>query len=210
MILSSQLTTADWNVWALCADGDFFMLPILVMLLIVIYVFSERVYFIGRSARFNEGLLQRLKDYVHENEIESADNLCRTEATASAAVVRKGLSLLGRPVSEISDAMHLVACIEAERLQSIIRWLPFTAAAAPLAGLLGAMMGLLRYVFENPDVMSCPQKLFTPLMTVVVGVIVGLVALCAYQFLLAQLNTVRLTLDRVIERFLTILNEPVV
>lgn len=204
----SNIESADWDVWSLCADGDYFMLPLLVLLLIVLYVFCERAYFICRAAKYNETLMQRIKDYMHENELESAENLCSKEDTPASAVLLTAFSLLGHSVSDITDAMSLKARSEITKLKSITRWLPFTAAAAPLASLLGALMGLLRYVYETPDVMECPQRLFTPLMTVVVGIIVGLVAICAHQFLKARLNKTRLTLDMVISRFIAILNEP--
>ena len=204
----SILETADWSVWSLCAAGDYFMLPLLLLLLIVIYVFSERIYFIGRAARYNETLVQRIKDYIHENELESADNLCRQEGTPAARLLQTGLGLLGHPIADISTHMKLVAGMEVKKLRSITRWLPFTAAAAPLAGLLGSLLGLLRHVYEAHDIWSSPQELFTPLMTLVVGIIVGLTALCAWQYLLACLNRVKLTLTRVTESFLSILNEP--
>lgn len=198
----------DWSVWSLCADGDYFMLPLLLLLLIVLYVFCERAYFIGRAAKYNDTLMQRIKDYVHENEMESADNLCRQEGTPASSVLLTGLSLIGRPMGEIVDAMSLTASMEKSKLLAITRWLPFTAAAAPLAGLLGAVLGLLRTVYESTAPLENVQALFTPLMTVVVGLIVGLVALCCHHFLMARMNKVNITLDSVIARFIDLLNEP--
>ena len=204
----NPILEADWSVWSLCADGDYFMLPLLLLLLIAIYVFFERAYFICRAARYNDTLLQRIKDYVHEADTESAENLCRGEGTPSATVLSTGLSMIGRPIGEITGAMSLTAKMEKAKLKSLTRWLPFIAAGAPLAGLLGALMGLLRIVYENPGFMENPQIVLTPLMTVVVGVIVGLVAVCAWQFLKAKLNRVGLTLDAVIAGFINILYEP--
>lgn len=203
-----QQPDADWSVWTLCADGDYFMLPILLLLLIVLYVFCERAYFILKAARYNDVLLHRIKDYIHENEVESAENLCRADATPSGSVLRAGLELLGHHPSDIRTAMSLKADIECNKLKSLTGWLPFVAAAAPLAGLLGSMTGLLRTVFDNPGLASNSPVLYTPFMTLIVGVIVGLVALCAHYFLASKLTRTKLVLESVIEYFMKVLNEP--
>ena len=203
-----MINETPWDVWTLCAAGDYIMLPLLVMLLIVIYVFAERAYFICNAARYNGKLLERIKDYVHDNELESADNLCRQESTASARTLQKGLGLLGHPMCDIYDAMTLTATMEAARLKKLTGWLPFVAAAAPLAGLLGALLGVLQTVSANADIAENAQALFTPLVTLVAGVIVGIVAICCHYYTQAMLNKVQITLNTVIARFIAILNEP--
>lgn len=198
-----------WNAWTLCQAGEYFMIPLIVLLLIAIYLVIERGIFICGGARLDNTFLQRVKDYVHDNEIESADNLCRKNNTPASRTVAKGLALLGRPMADIYDYMTLHASIEISTLSKNLKTLAFIAAGAPMLGLAGTFIGMLRAAFDMASGNGfSPSALLMPFATFVAGLLIGFVALAAYLFLVSKMNRLKLTLNTTIARFLDILNEP--
>lgn len=195
----------DWTFWQQCADGYYLLIPIAVLLLAGIYVFIDRAIFAGAAARFDNALMQRIKDYIHENETESATNLCRKTNSAAARVVDRGVNLLGSPLAELSRAMLMEVDIEILRLKAGgTRWLNVAAVAAPLLGVAGAAAGMLRAAYDQ---LSTPF-LITPLATLLWGAAVGLLAYSAAQYIKALTNQAHMTLLKTVKCFIDILNEP--
>lgn len=199
-----------WNAWTLCQAGEYFMIPLILLLLLALYVAVARGRLLCKGAQLDNTFMQRIKDYVHDNEVESADNLCRKANTPSSRVVLRGIELLGHPLTDIHNSMTLSARIQEGMLKKNIKVLAFIAWGAPLLGLAGAFIGMLRYAFDlgtGAQAFSL-SPLFMPWATFVGGLLIGFVALAAYYFLVSKLNRVQFTLNTTIARFLDILNEP--
>lgn len=194
----------DWSLWSLCADGYYFMLPIAVLFLIGLYVFIERCVIVSRGAVLADSFMERIKDYVHDSEIESAENYCRRTDTPCSRVAWNGISMLGRPMGEIADTMRISITQELCYMKKTMRWLQLGAAGAPLLGVVGAVAGLLAGAGDR----TSAAALITPLATLLTGAAVGFVCLAGYQYLKARLNVVRYTLTTVMARFLDMLNSP--
>jgi len=64
--------------------------------------------------------MNRIKDYIHEGKIESALALCRKTDTPAARMVEKGITRLGRPMSDITEAIENVGNIEIAKLEKRI------------------------------------------------------------------------------------------
>lgn len=195
----------DCSFWQQCADGYYLIIPIALLLLGVLYILVDRMIFALAASRFDNALMQRMKDYIHENETESAINLCRKNNSAASRVVDKGVRMLGHPLGQITQAMTIAVDIEVCRLKAGgLRWLNFAALGAPLLGIAGAAAGTLHAVCDQ-----LPQlQLFTPLATLLWGALAGVVAWGAAQYIKALINRARITLLETANRFVDILNEP--
>lgn len=203
-----QHKPAEWSVWSLCADGYYLMLPLLALLLVVVYVFIERAVFVGQACQTDNAFMQRITDYVHENEVESAVNLCRKTASPVSLTVQRGIDRLGHPETEIIATMEMGARMELSKLQSGMQWLTFASYGAPLIGLLGASLGLARKMFDASFSIETLSALSTPIVTFIAGITVGLAAWIAAQYLTSRIKAARVNLLSTIERFMNILNTP--
>lgn len=67
----------ELSVWELCMKGGFIMIPLAILLLISIYIFIERYIVISRADKQDASFMKRIKDYIHEGEIESAKIFAR-------------------------------------------------------------------------------------------------------------------------------------
>ncbi|MCM1482916.1 MAG: MotA/TolQ/ExbB proton channel family protein [Muribaculaceae bacterium] len=202
------------SVWDLCVQGGFIMIVLAVLVLISIYVFVERFVVIRSAAREDSTFMKRIKDYIHDGEIESALNMCRRTNTPYARLIEKGISRIGRPMNDVLVAIENVGNIEVANLGKGLPWLATTAAGAPMLGFLGTVIGMVEAFYNLASVGSSANidilagGIYEALVTTVAGLIVGIVALFAYNYLVARINGVMNSLEGKTMEFMDLLNEP--
>lgn len=192
------------------------MIVLFVMLLLSIYVLIERILVIRSAGKEDDSFMNRIKDYIHEGKIESALALCRKTDTPAARMVEKGITRLGRPMSDITEAIENVGNIEIAKLEKGLPILATTAAGAPMIGFLGTVTGMVKAFMSmanagvNVDVNILSTGIYEALITTVGGLIVGIIALFAYNYLTTQIKGIVNRMEMRIMEFMDILNEPAI
>lgn len=195
-------------------DGGYIMIPLAILLLVVIYVFTERCIVINRAARRDNSFMDRIRDCVHDGDIESAANLCKKTDTPYSRLVAKGISRIGRPMNDILVAIENTGNIEVANLAKGLPWLSTTAAGAPMLGFLGTVVGMIQAFYSlasagtAANITLLSSGIYQALVTTVAGLIVGIIALFTYNFLTARINSVMNRLEAGTMEFMDILNEP--
>lgn len=209
-----QPAEAHINAFELALKGGWIMIPIVLLLFIAIAVFIERSIVIKKAGKEDESFMKRIKDYIHEGKINSAINLCKSTNTPYARMVEKGISRLGRPMNDIQVAVENVGNIEIAKLEKGFTWVATTAGAAPMLGFLGTVTGMVRAFFDmanagsNVDITLLSSGIYEALVTTVAGLIVGIIALFAYNYLVAEVNGVINKMEARSMEFMDLLNEP--
>ena len=80
---------AHLSVWDLCLKGGFIMIPLALLLVVSIYIFFERYMVISRAERSDDSFMSRIKDYIHDGELESAKKLCTRTNTPYSRLILK-------------------------------------------------------------------------------------------------------------------------
>ena len=206
--------TQEISVWDLCLKGGFIMIPLIVLSLVSIYIFFERWIALRKAASDDATFMKKIKDYIHEGEIESAENLCKKTDTPYSRLILKGISRIGRPMNDVLVAIENVGNIEVARLGKGLTWLATTAAGAPMLGFLGTVTGMVKAFFSlasagnNANISILANGIYEALVTTVAGLIVGIIALFAYNYLSARVNHVMNQLENKTMEFMDLLNEP--
>ena len=209
-----EITEAKINLLDLAFKGGWIMIPILVLLIIAIAIFIERVLVINKVSKRDDFFMNRIKDYIHDGQIDSAINLCKKTDTPYARMIEKGISRLGRPMNDILVAIENVGSIEVAKLEKGFPWIATTAAGAPMLGFLGTVTGMVRAFFDmanagaNVDIMLLSSGIYEALVTTVAGLIVGIIALFAYNYLVSSVNGVINRMESSSMDFMDLLNEP--
>ncbi|MGB4567512.1 MAG: MotA/TolQ/ExbB proton channel family protein [Dysgonamonadaceae bacterium] len=204
------------NAFDLAIKGGWLMIVLFVMLLLSIYVLIERILVIRSAGKEDDSFMNRIKDYIHEGKIESALALCRKTDTPAARMVEKGITRLGRPMSDITEAIENVGNIEIAKLEKGLPILATTAAGAPMIGFLGTVTGMVKAFMSmanagvNVDVNILSTGIYEALITTVGGLIVGIIALFAYNYLTTQIKGIVNRMEMRIMEFIDILNEPAI
>lgn len=204
----------ELSVWDLCLKGGFIMIPLLILSLVSIYIFVERYLALRKAAVDDVTFMKRIKDYIHDGEVESAENLCKKTDTPYARLIGKGISRIGRPMNDVLVAIENVGNIEVARLGKGFTWLATTAAGAPMLGFLGTVTGMVKAFFSlasagnSANISILAGGIYEALVTTVAGLVVGIIALFAYNYLTARVNHIMNQLENKTMEFMDLLNEP--
>ncbi len=202
------------SLWELCLQGGWTMLPLAALLLLCIYVTVERSLVINKASKEDQTFMFRIKGYIHEGEIESALNLCRNASTPYARLIEKGISRIGRPMNDVLVAIENTGNLEVADLSRGLPWLATIAAGAPMIGFLGTVIGMVEAFYaiaqsgSSATIDSFASGIYAALVTTVAGLIVGVIALFAYNWLVARINKIMNIIEARTMDFMDLLNEP--
>ncbi|MGM9801572.1 MAG: MotA/TolQ/ExbB proton channel family protein [Candidatus Limisoma sp.] len=212
--VAEPVAEQELSVWDLCLKGGFIMIPLLILSLVSIYIFVERYLALRKAAADDATFMKRIKDYIHDGEVESAENLCKKTDTPYARLIGKGISRIGRPMNDVLVAIENVGNIEIARLGKGFTWLATTAAGAPMLGFLGTVTGMVKAFFSlasagnSANISILAGGIYEALVTTVAGLVVGIIALFAYNYLTARVNHIMNQLENKTMEFMDLLNEP--
>ncbi len=198
----------------LALKGGLVMIPIILLSIIAIYIFSERYFAINKASRIDINFMNRIKDYIHEGKLESAHALCQSFNNPIARMIEKGINRIGRPLNDVSAAIENVGKLEIYKLEKGLALLATCSGGAPMLGFLGTVMGMVRAFYDmsmsgnNIDVSLLSGGIYTALITTVAGLIVGILAYFAYNILVANVEKVVFKLEAHSTEFMDLLNEP--
>ena len=206
----------ELSVWELTkAGGWFIMIPLALLAIVSIYIFFERLFAINRANRQDRSFMDRIKDYIHRGDVDQALKLCQDTNTPYSRMIEKGVTRIGRPMNDVLVAIENVGNMEVAKLEKGFNWLATTAAGAPMIGFLGTVIGMVQAFFQlasagnNSNVTILASGIYQALVTTVAGLIVGIIALFAYNFLTSRVNKVMNKLEGKTMEFMDLLNEPV-
>lgn len=175
---------------------------LIVTALFTLYYLIHQLVFIHWSGKKEETFMNRVKDYLMEGRAESAIKLCRNERTFYARLIQKGISLMGRPLSEI---IHLMEIEKEQLMLQLKKGLPLLAAigiSVILIGVIGTSYSLSIYLPQA----TIPGESLLPLLC---GTAFGALILIAYFYLTIRTNRITSEMNDCLITFLDILNEPV-
>ena len=206
---------ARLNFFEMCLKGGWIMIPLALMLVLAIYIFIERMIVTHQASKEDVSFMDRIKDYIYDGKLDAALKLCRDTKSPSARMIEKGISRLGRPMSDVLVAIENVGNIEVAKLEKGLSLLATISGGAPMLGFLGTVMGMVKAFFEMEqaggntiNLSQLSGGIYTAIVTTVAGLIVGVCAYFAYNYLVGRVNEVMRRLEMRSMEFLDLLNEP--
>jgi biopolymer transport protein ExbB len=132
----------------------------------------------------------RLRELLKERRTGEARNLCAREPTALARVVGTALDFVqenpGADASAVKEVMESEGGRQASRMQHMIHYLMDISSVAPMVGLLGTVIGMLRafntvaFDLAKARPMELAAGVGQALITTIAGLVVAIPALVAY------------------------------
>lgn len=162
----------------------------------------------------NKAFMQQIRDHIHAGRIEEAQKLCQATNSPYGRMIAKGVARIGRPMNDVLVAVENVGNMEVANLEKGFSWLATTAAGAPMIGFLGTVTGMVQAFMAlakagtSANVTILSQGIYEALVTTVAGLIVGIVAMFAYNYLTSRVSKVMNKLERSTMEFMDLLNEP--
>ncbi|MFY7971149.1 MAG: MotA/TolQ/ExbB proton channel family protein [Flavobacteriales bacterium] len=192
--------------------GSYIYVPQIILSIVSVYIFFERTMAINKAMKDEGNFMDKIREYINKGNLDSARNLCSTTHTPSARMIEKGISRIGKDMSDIKAAIENVGKLEIYNLERNISFLATAAGAAPMLGFLGTvigMVGVFNSIKQNgPDLASMGGDMMLAMITTVVGLIVGIIAYVAYNTLVSRIGKVIHKMEARAVEFIDILEQP--
>ena len=212
---AAEVVENQMNYIEMAINGGWIMVPMILLSFVAIYIFVERFFAIRKAAAEDMSFMNKIKEYIHDGKIDSAYSLCQQVDNPVSRMIEKGISRIGRPLSDVNTAIENVGNLEISRLEKGLPTLATVSGGAPMIGFLGTVIGMIRAFFDmanagnNIDVGLLSSGIYTAMVTTVTGLAIGIMAYFAYNFLVARVEKVVFKLEARTMEFMDLLNEPV-
>ena len=201
------------NVWDLALKGGWIMLVLALLSVVGVYIFFERFSVLRKAMKRNPLFMERIHDNVKDDDIKSATNYCRNENTPVSRVIEQGLMNFRLSADAIRETVDNSANLEVAILEKGLPILSTIAAVGPMIGFLGTVTGMVQAFWEmsnagnNIDVSLLSGGIYEAMITTVGGLIVGIIAIFAYNYLVTLVDKVQNDLEAQIISFMEIVHE---
>ena len=201
-VLTPVSAPAEMNMLDMAIKGGWIMIVLAVLSVVCFYILFERNYMIRKAGKEDPMFMEKI-------------NYCRTINTPSARMIEKGISRLGRPVNDVQVAIENVGNIEVAKLEKGLTVMATISGGAPMLGFLGTVTGMVRAFYEmanagsgNIDITLLSGGIYEAMITTVGGLIVGIIAMFAYNYLVMLVDRVVNKMESRTMEFMDLLNEP--
>ncbi|MEG1564620.1 MAG: MotA/TolQ/ExbB proton channel family protein [Bacteroides sp.] len=216
LLLAGQVPAipVEMNLLDMFEKGGWIMYVLVALSIISFYILFERIYVIRKAGKDDPMFMEKIKDYIHSGEIKAAITYCRTMNTPSARMIEKGIHRLGRPVNDVQVAIENVGNLEIAKLEKGMAVMATISGGAPMIGFLGTVTGMVRAFFEmahagtSVDITLLSGGIYEAMITTVGGLIVGIIAMFAYNYLVMLVDRVVNKMESKTMEFMDLLNEP--
>ena len=194
-------TATEMNLWDMATKGGWIMIILALLSVLCVYIFVERIVVIRKASKVDPVFMERIHDYVKNGELKSAINYCHVVNSPTANMIEKGIDRIDRPASEVQAALENAGNLEVAKLEKGLSVMATISSGAPMIGFLGTVLGMVRAFWEmanagnNIDITLLSSGIYEAMITTVGGLVVGIVAMFAYNYLVSRVNDVANVLE---------------
>ncbi|WP_427875303.1 MotA/TolQ/ExbB proton channel family protein [Flavobacterium sp. MMS24-S5] len=198
------------SMFGFIMKGGVFLIPIAILLFYTIYLIFERYMYISRASKIDSRLMQDVGEKLHSGNIELARTIVERNNTAAGNILKEGVLIIGRPISEIEANMDRAADIEIGEMERHLGHLGLIAGIAPTLGFIGTISGVIKIFYsisvtENISIGNISGGLYEKMISSGSGLIVGIIAYSAYHLLNGKIDNFALKIQKQILEFVNII-----
>src|SRR5215218_740672 len=193
--------------------GGWLMLPLALLFLITVYVFVERLLTIRRAQRLDANFMNIIRDHIVTGNVTAARSFAKNTINPVARIIDKGIQRIGKPIDAIEKSMENVGKLELFNLEKHLSILSLIAGIAPMFGFLGTIVGMFQLFYRLAatgefTIQSMANGIYTKMVTSAAGLIIGLIAYIAHNYLNSLVDKTANRMDASSAEFIDILQEP--
>jgi biopolymer transport protein ExbB len=210
---AATTATEKFSLFDLLQRGGFIMYPLYLLFAATLFFFFERLIAIRKASRIEGNFMSIIRDHIMSGNISAARSLARNTDNPVARMIDKGLRRIGKPIESIEKSMENVGRLETYNMERNLSVLSLIAGIAPMFGFLGTIIGMLQLFSEisrtgELELQMISTGIYTKMVTSATGLIIGLLAYVAYNFLNAQIDKTANKMEIASADFIDILQEP--
>lgn len=205
--------TQNVSYWEFVMKGGIMIIPILILLFFCIYVIIERYLSIKKAVKQDTNLINDIKTQLKAGKIDNAVMLCSRENTASGNILKSGVSIIGRPVSEIESVMDRTANVEISQMEKGLGNLGLISGIAPILGFIGTISGVIKIFHTisntgNLNIQTISGGLYEKMISSGAGLVVGVVAYSSYHLFNMMIDNFSLKVQKQTLEIINAIHEP--
>ena len=204
------------TLWQMALNGGWIMIVLAILLALAIYISVERYLALRQALNAeNDNLfMNSIREYIHKGDVDAARSLSKKTNSPLARMVDKGLSRLGRPLSDIQATIENEGKLEVARLEKRVSLVATVASLGPMIGFLGTVTGMvtcfqdMAHAGNNIEINPLATGMYQAMVTTIGGLIVGIICYFLYNVLVTRINKVVLDIEVRATEFMDLLHEP--
>ncbi|WP_312822426.1 MotA/TolQ/ExbB proton channel family protein [Epilithonimonas sp.] len=206
------------SIWEFLFGGGLLSVSLIIILIFLgiaaLVFFGQKLYSLNKENQVDPYLLKNVNDLLNDGRIQSAIDFCRRDNSPESRSVEKGLNRLGRPISEIANAMETHAQIELNKAEKNINFLATLSGAAPMLGLLGGILILASTfgtISKSETVVAqnlLAADFYKALAPSAIGLLVGFLSYVFHNILVSKVDYLLMKIQYHTNEFLDIINKP--
>lgn len=196
----------------LLQQGGWAMWPIYICSLIASVVFFQQWLLFREIRTRSLPWLDDVLSLVRKKQYNAAIAECESQQHPVAHVLSRATHVLHERPDRVAAEAERVGMLEIERYERFLPLLSFIAQVAPLLGLLGTVIGMVKMFLGlqgagigNVNASQLASGIWQALLTTAAGLIVAAPTLAAHLFLATRVDRFRSQLRDAVQRFLTAL-----
>ena len=199
------------SIWNLISSGGVVMYPLLLTSVISLAVIIERALFLRRSRILRPEILEMVENLEGSRDLEKAAKRLRNKEGPFINIIRVGLENRKRSRDEIKEVIVDQGRQETRTLERGLAILETIAGIAPLLGLLGTVLGMIK-VFKVISIQGLGQTqslsggISEALVTTVVGLSIAIPTLVAYNYFNHKVEDLVLEIEKYSSQMLSQVN----
>lgn len=196
----------ELSVWKLITAGGPIMAPILLCSVLALGIVIEKFLYFSSIKTDVVALRNRVFENIKNNKLKEGVELCESNPSPAAKIMKAGIIKFGASRSDIKEAMEDISLFEIPKLEKRLNALATIAHIAPLLGLLGTVTGMtgsfhtieIRATSLNPvSPADLAGGIWEALLTTVAGLMVAIPTFVAYNYCVSRVNNFILEMERV-------------
>ncbi len=209
----AQQAAESFNLLSLLDRGGWLMYPLYLLFAATLFIFFERLIAIGKASKIDANFMNIIRDNIVTGNLTAARNLAKNTDNPVARMIDKGIQRIGKPIDAIEKSMESVGNLEIYKMERNLSVLSLVYGIAPMIGFLGTIFGMLQLFYTINSTgdftpASIAGGIYTKMVTSASGLIIGLLAYVAYNFLNTQINKTINKMEVASSEFVDILQEP--
>ncbi len=193
--------------------GGWIMLPLAVLFVVTIFVFFERWIAIRKASNIEGNFMNIIRDHIMSGNVGAARSFAKNTNNPVARIIDKGIQRIGKPIDNIEKSMENVGKLELYNMERNLSILSLIAGIAPMFGFLGTIIGMFQLFYSlaagnDFNIQTMANGIYTKMITSATGLIIGLLAYVAHNFLTTQVDKTAYKMEASSAEFIDILQEP--
>jgi biopolymer transport protein ExbB len=191
----------------LMQKGGVLMYPIVLLSVIALAVFLERLVSLRESNFVPRDFMERLMEKLNGKDIEGAKTMCAENKSSISIIAADVLKNLNLPFARLMETAEESGRFQAKRLERFLPTLQAVSTIAPMLGFLGTVFGMIKTfmalaTYGAGNAQPLAEGIAEALITTAAGLCVAIPTMAFYYFVRFRSERITVELEKAASRIM--------